>query len=99
VGFTHGFLGQAAGSLGRLIGTRRSLLRSSSTFRSGNNSLVTVVELDEPTHVRLRANEVLPLAELLASCIEALVTFTGGKQVQVALTLEPAHTLYDIRWR
>jgi len=99
VRFTQSFLGKAAGPLGRLIGTRRSLLSSSSTFGSGNNYLTTEVELDEPTHVRLRANEVMPLAELLAGSIEGLVTYTGGKQAEVGVTLESAHTLYDIRWR
>jgi uncharacterized protein (TIGR02265 family) len=99
VRFTQSFLGKAAGPLGRLIGPRRSLQRSQVSFRAGNNYLLTEVVLDEPKHVRLRTNEATPVAELLAGSIEEMVMYTGGRQVQVSVTLEPAHTIYDIRWR
>lgn len=97
--FSHSVLGKAVGPLGRLTGTRRALLRSPITFRSGNNYLTTVVEIDEPQRVRLRINEASPVAELLAGSIEEMVTYTGGKQVQVVVTIEAKETLYDVSWQ
>lgn len=96
--FSQSLLGKATAPLARLMGPRRSLLRSPITFRSGNNYLQTTVELDEPQRVRLRVNDVSPVSDLLAGSIEGMVTFTGGVRPQVEVERSATSTAYDVRW-
>jgi uncharacterized protein (TIGR02265 family) len=97
-GFTQSRMGRATAPLARLMGTRRTLLRSPITFRSGNNYLQSVIELADDQRVKLRVNDVSPIADLLAGSIEALVTFTGGFHPEVEITVGADETAYDIRW-
>ncbi len=96
--FSLSLLGRAVGPLARLTGTRRSLLRSPITFRSGNNYLQTVIEVDEPQRVKLRVNDASPIPELLAGSIEGLVTYTGGLRPRVDIERGVVDTAFDIRW-
>ncbi|MDP1829533.1 MAG: DUF2378 family protein [Archangium sp.] len=97
-GFSRTLLGRATAPLARLTGTRRTLVRSPITFRSGNNYLQTVVEVEEPLRVRLRVNEVSPITDLLAGSIEGVVVFSGGFRPQVEVVRGETDTIYDVRW-
>jgi uncharacterized protein (TIGR02265 family) len=96
--FSLSAIGRATAPLARLMGPRRSLVRSGITFRTGNNYLETTIELDQPLHVRLRVNEVSAVAELFAGSIEALVTFSGGVNPVVTIEAGATETVFDVRW-
>lgn len=96
--WSESLIGRATAPLARLTGTRRTLLRSPITFRSGNNFLQVTIERDEPNEVQLRTNDSGPGAELLAGSIEELVLFTGGRSPQVTLQSMDGETRYVVRW-
>ncbi len=96
--FAQSVIGRATAPLARLMGARRSLVRSGITFRTGNNYLDTVIDLEEPSHVRLRVNEVSSVSELFAGSIESLVTFSGGFRPVVTIERLQAETIFDVRW-
>jgi uncharacterized protein (TIGR02265 family) len=97
-GYSKTFIGKAVLPLARLIGTRRSLLRSPINFRSGNNFVNVTIELDEPFHMKLRVNDVSPITDMFAGSIEGLVTVTGGSAPQVDFVVQGTDTVYDVRW-
>jgi uncharacterized protein (TIGR02265 family) len=96
--FSQTFMGRALAPLARLTGPRRSLVRSPITFRSGNNFVTSLVEVNEEFNVRLRVNDISPICEMFAGSIEGLVLFTGGHAPEVEFVHDGTDTLYTVRW-
>lgn len=97
-GFSRTFIGKAVLPLARLIGPRRTLRRAPINFRSGNNFIDAVIDLDEPFHIRLRVNDVSAISEMFAGSIEGMVLVTGGSNPQVEFIEQGTDTIYDVRW-
>lgn len=95
--YARSVMGRALAPFARLIGTRRTLMRSA-VFRSANNFVETVVEHDVPGELRLRVNDVSPISDMFAGSLEGLVTFTGGRDPQVEYIEGTTETVYTVRW-
>jgi uncharacterized protein (TIGR02265 family) len=96
--YADSLMGRATLPLVRVLGPKRSLLRSQTTFRSGNNYLEVESEVLEPCCVRLTVNENSINSQLIAGSFEGLVRYAGAKDPEVTLRLEPNRTVYEVRW-
>lgn len=96
--YADSFLGRAIVPLLRVLGPKRSLLRSQTSFRPGNNYLRLQCEVLGERCVRLTTNENSINSELVAGSLEGMVVYSGGASPNVSLRLEPGKSVYEVRW-
>lgn len=77
-GYRETFLGRAVLGMIRVLGPRRTLLRSTQNFRSGNNYTETKITEVDPTTIDLWMNEVGAWPTFTAGIIHAGMAATGA---------------------
>lgn len=77
-GYRETFLGRAVLGMIRVLGPRRTLLRATQNFRSGNNYTDTKITEVDPTTIDLWMNEVGPWPTFTAGIIHAGMVATGA---------------------
>jgi uncharacterized protein (TIGR02265 family) len=99
-GYRETLVGQAVLAMARLIGPRRTLLRSRQNWRSGNNySEVSVTEL-APNDFRLEFNEAGVSRWVSQGLLRAGLTFAGAKELVVDLERHTeTSATYRLRWK
>lgn len=98
-GYNQTVVGKALLAMLRLIGPRRTLLRTRKNFRSGNNySEVEVVELS-PTDFRLTFNEPGMTRWMSQGLVLGGVRFAGAKSPTVDVeTYDDETVTYRVKW-
>jgi uncharacterized protein (TIGR02265 family) len=78
-GYQETFLGRAVLGMIRVLGPRRTILRATQNFRSGNNYTETKITEVEPSVLDLWMNEVGPWPTFTAGIIHAALKATGAE--------------------
>lgn len=98
-GYTETLLGKAVLRVMRIIGTKRSIIRTSISMRSGNNYLMTEAKVIDDTCVELTFNDVSGMPTFYRGILEEGAALTGvkGFHVEVLPALRPAAS-FRLRW-
>lgn len=97
-GYSETFLGRAVLGMIRVLGPRRTMLRATQNFRSGNNYTETRITEVSPTCLELWMNEVGDHPTFSAGIIHAALAATGVTPT-VELTGYDGHgCTYRCRW-
>jgi uncharacterized protein (TIGR02265 family) len=98
-GFQETILGRAMLSLMRMLGPRRTLLRSTQNFRAGNNYTEARIQELGPRDFELWMNEVGSLPTFTAGIIHAGLRMAGATSVRILLDGYDGHACtYRISW-
>jgi uncharacterized protein (TIGR02265 family) len=97
-GYQETFLGRAVLGMIRVLGPRRTVLRATQNFRSGNNYTETKITELEPTVLDLWMNEVGPWPTFTAGIIHATLKATGTEP-RIEIRDHDGHACtYRISW-
>ncbi len=97
-GYQQTFMGRAILSSIRVLGPRRTLMRSTKNFRSGNNYTETKVTEITPTCIELWMNEVGPYPTFTAGILHAAMAATGARPT-VEMSGHDGHgCTYRVSW-
>ncbi len=98
-GFFQGTVGKALSAVVRLLGPRRTLLRTRHSFRSGNNyAEATVTQLAE-CHFEMWMNETGPTVYLCQGVVLTGLRTSGALLPEVAVSRhDPQGVTFEIRW-
>lgn len=98
-GYKETFLGRAVLGLARVLGPRRTLLRATQNFRSGNNYTVSKLVEKSPTEVELWMNEVGPFPTFTAGIVFAAIRAAGAENLSVDVLGYDGHACtYRVTW-
>ncbi len=93
------FLGRAVLGMVRVLGPRRTLLRSTQNFRSGNNYTESRIVEKSPTHIELWMNEVGAFPDFTAGIVFAAIRAAGAPNVKVDVVDYDGHECtYRVVW-
>jgi uncharacterized protein (TIGR02265 family) len=98
-GYKETFLGRAVLGMIRVLGPRRTLLRSTQNFRSGNNYTESKIVEKSPTHIELWMNEVGPFPDFTAGIVHAAIRAAGATNLKVEVTGYDGHgCTFQVVW-
>ncbi len=98
-GYKETFLGRAVLGMVKVLGPRRTLVRSSQNFRSGNNYTDTKLVEVSGTCMELWMNEVGPYPTFTAGILHAAVSAAGASALKVEVVNHDGHAAtYRLRW-
>ncbi len=98
-GYTETLLGKALMQIMKLIGVRRSLLRTHTSMRSGNNFLETSATVIAGNIIELRFSDVSGMPSFYQGIIEESSRMAHAKNLRVSTVASdpPAHT-FRVEW-
>ncbi len=98
-GYKETFLGRAVLGMIRVLGPRRTLLRATHNFRSGNNYTESRLVERSPTDVELWMNEVGPFPTFTAGIVHAAIRAAGADRLKVEVLSHDGHACtYRVAW-
>ncbi len=98
-GYRETLLGRAVLGMVRVLGPKRTLLRSTQNFRSGNNYTETRLVEVSPTCTELWMNEVGPFPSFTQGILLAAMRASGAPGLQVELKDYDGHAAtYRVSW-
>ena len=98
-GYKETFLGRAVLGMIRVLGPRRTLLRSTQNFRSGNNYTESKIVEKSPTHIELWMNEVGAYPDFTAGIVFAAIRAAGATNLKVEVIDYDGHgCTYRVLW-
>ncbi|MEW5739602.1 MAG: DUF2378 family protein [Myxococcota bacterium] len=97
-GYQHTFLGRAVLGMIRVLGPRRTLLRSTQNFRSGNNYTETKITEVDVNIIDLWMNEVGPWPTFTAGIIHAALKAAGAEPRIDILDHDGHACTYRVSW-
>ena len=98
-GFFETLIGRALHGVLKLIGPRRTLLRTERNLRSGNNYTECTFIERSPTHLEMVINEGTSLRHVTTGLVREGLLHAGAKNPQVTLLRFDADTsTWDVRW-
>jgi uncharacterized protein (TIGR02265 family) len=98
-GFFETFMGLALIGVLKIIGPRRSMLRSAQNYRNINNYADARVAELGPTHFELFLADRYAWPEVSAGSLQRSVELCGAREVVTRhARLEGTHNVYDVTW-
>jgi uncharacterized protein (TIGR02265 family) len=98
-GFFDTFLGRAVHTVIKLIGPRRTLLRTERNLRSGNNYTECSFIEHAPNHIETVINEGTELRHAMTGVVREALLYAGAKNLKVQLLrFDDQNSTWDISW-
>ncbi len=98
-GYQETFMGRAVLGMIRVIGPKRTLLRATRAFRSGNNYTEAKVTEIGPTCADVWMNEVGPYPSFTAGIMHSAMVAAGAKSPKVEMSGHDGHACsYRVSW-
>lgn len=98
-GYQLTLLGRAVLSMAKVLGPRRTLLRSTQNFRSGNNYTETKLSELSPTSAELWMNEVGAYPSFTQGILVAALRAAGAQELKVEVVGYDGHAAtYRVGW-
>jgi uncharacterized protein (TIGR02265 family) len=99
LGIRETTLGKAIEVLLRMIGPRRAMERMNRNYRASDNFTQVVITNLGPKSLQVRLNEAMDQPTYMQGAFEALIEFSGGKDVKVEIReVALPEVTYFIQW-